>query len=536
MYAGGLAECPRRRPRRVTPERGPCRFLRPTPCHCAGARSAVHAHCLRRWQTIARANLQWAAGSTCHACNSGYTVNLADDGTRIPMGILGGTGLVGRKLAARLVCHPLFSLGPVLGSSATAGQLLSDVWRDKEKALEDHYGRALWEAAPVPDAIEGILVASVEALFQSNCKYVISCIAPALGHLEDALQRAGVVVFSISPHDRNVARNPLVVPEANGDDLLLSIASAAREPASFCEDGSPRPQTVPLIKSPNCVTCGVSVVLKALEDAYGVEGVSVTTFQALSGRGDAKYDRDLVVANVYPLAGTIERTDEYQRAELLRIFPRIVRCAVSAHRVPVQNGHFVDLKIQTRSPVRCADDVKRVLREFAPLSGLGLPSMPRAPIVVVDEAGRPRPKVDSDYEGGMSVCVGNVNTNDGFFDVSLSLVVNNVVRGAWGAALLNAELYELHIRPLVGRAAPKVATHHSPHKAPRRSGDVMAPIEKLARTKVDAEGSDHPQWGVLLRWAKGKGSSGNLAVEAHSGAKQHFGVGPWEEADDDATS
>ena len=154
---------------------------------------------------------------------------------------------------------------------------------------------------------------------------------------------------------------------------------------------------------------------------------------------------------MYPLRNTVERTDEYQRKELMRIFPLLKRCAVSAHRVPVQNGHFVDLKLQTKRPVTTKDEVKKILRDFAPLAGLGLPSMPDRPIVVLDEVGRPRPKLDSDYEGGMAVCVGNVHTNDGFFDVTLSLCVNNVVRGAWGAALLNLELYDLHVRPS-GRA------------------------------------------------------------------------------------
>ena len=73
---------------------------------------------------------------------------------------------------------------------------------------------------------------------------------------------------------------PLIVPEANGDNLLHAIAKAASEG----EDS-----TVPLVKSPNCVTCGSSVVLKAVDDAYGLVGVSMTTFQALSGRGDAKH-------------------------------------------------------------------------------------------------------------------------------------------------------------------------------------------------------------------------------------------------------
>merc|ERR1719375_698963 len=216
-------------------------------------------------------------------------------------------------------------------------------------------------------------------------------------------------------------------------------------------------ESLPLFKSPNCVTCGISVALKALDDAFGIAGVAVTTFQALSGRGDAKYEPSLVKSNVYPLTGTEERTDDYQRSELMRIFPGITRCSVSAHRVPVQNGHFVDLKIQTRKPIPSADVVKDVLRRFNPLadSGCHLPSQPAKPIVVVDTPGRPRPVQDKDYEQGIAVAVGNVRVNDGFFDLTCSLVVNNVVRGAWGAALINAELYHLHVRPIVASKQTK---------------------------------------------------------------------------------
>ena len=134
------------------------------------------------------------------------------------------------------------------------------------------------------------------------------------------------MVFSISPHARTIAANPLVVPEANAAVLLSTLAARAA--------GDP----FPLVKSPNCVTCGISVVLKAIDDAFGLDSVAVTTFQALSGRGDAKYEPHLVVGNVYPLTGTAEKTDDYQRAELQRIFPTLRRCTVAAHRVPVQVG------------------------------------------------------------------------------------------------------------------------------------------------------------------------------------------------------
>lgn len=105
---------------------------------------------------------------------------------------------------------------------------------------------------------------------------VVSAIAPQLGHIEDSLQAAGFKVFSISPHARTLKTNPLVVPEANAEVMLETLQARVA--------GAP----FPLIKSPNCVTCGISVVLKAIDNAFGIDSVAVTTFQALSGRGDAK--------------------------------------------------------------------------------------------------------------------------------------------------------------------------------------------------------------------------------------------------------
>eukprot|EP00929_Paragymnodinium_shiwhaense_P008032 TRINITY_DN111959_c0_g1_i1.p1 TRINITY_DN111959_c0_g1~~TRINITY_DN111959_c0_g1_i1.p1 ORF type:complete len:517 (+),score=125.75 TRINITY_DN111959_c0_g1_i1:115-1665(+) len=420
-------------------------FLDPTPCKCTGHRAKVHEECLRQWQSTALKNGQWHAGSRCHACHSPYTVLLTPQDQRTPIGIIGGTGLVGRALAARLLTHPVFRLGPIVGSSATVGRPFEEVWKAKEKALVDHYGSDLWKPQPFPEGLSGVTVQSQEELEASDCRYVVSAVAPRLGHIEDSLQEKGFVVFSISPHARTLPENPLVVPEANGDTLLNALL----------ENANLQKQRVPLIKSPNCVTCGISVVLKAIDAAFGLEAVAVTTFQALSGRGDAMYEPSLVVGNVYPLTGTEERTDDYQRSELMRIFPQLARCSVTAHRVPVQTGHFVDLKVQLRTKVSSAEAAKDVLRNFNPLEGLDLPSQPKQPIVVVDEVGRPRPLPDADHEGGMAVAVGNVRANDGFFDLTLSVVLNNVVRGAWGAALINAELYDLHMREVLAAKACK---------------------------------------------------------------------------------
>jgi hypothetical protein len=182
--------------------------------------------------------------------------------------------------------------------------------------------------------------------------------------------------------------------------------------------------------------------------------------------------------------------------------------------------------------VRSVAQVKALLRAFAPLQGLGLPSMPNAPIVVVDEVGRPRPLQDANYEGGMSVCVGNVHCNDGFFDVTLSIVVNNVVRGAWGAALINLELYDLHVRPLVARAAAKQ----------RAAGGVafaetMRNIRGYTEEKSSTEGHIKPHWDVLLKWAQINDEPRTPGTEVRDIERsvREFGVGPWEEDAGDAS-
>lgn len=122
--------------------------------------------------------------------------------------------------------------------------------------------------------------------------------------------------------------------------------------------------------------------------------------------------------------------------------------------MPVQTGHFVDIKLQTRESVRDGAQVEAVFEAFNPLHDLCLPSAPLKPIVVLREAGRPRPQQDAMHENGFAVAVGNIRTEDGFFDVTFSLVVNNEVRGAWGAALLNLELYEMYTK---GRSMMKLA-------------------------------------------------------------------------------
>ncbi|MFH0132181.1 Asd/ArgC dimerization domain-containing protein [Variovorax sp. EL159] len=334
---------------------------------------------------------------------------------KVSVGILGGTGMVGRRLAQLLIGHPWFELKAVIGQGSI-GEPYRDVWNRKERAVSTHYGSDFWREVPFPAELDHCHVLSLAEGLEDKGIEVLFAAVSAEGQAaeQQALDR-GRRVFSNSPYGRFDDENPLVITEVNGE----RIAEAR------------------FVKNPNCVTSGAVMILDALAP-LGLEGVAVTTFQSLSGRGDAKYPVDLVSGNVYPLHGSEERTEEYIAREIHKILDSDVPVSVSCNRVFVQEGHFVDLRIKTSRRPDVAE-LAALLEGYNPLKNVPLPSKPARPLVVCAEAGRPRPNQDCFHERGFSVAVGNLCTTDAMFEVRLQYVVNNLIRGAAGSALLNAE-------------------------------------------------------------------------------------------------
>jgi aspartate-semialdehyde dehydrogenase len=124
---------------------------------------------------------------------------------------------------------------------------------------------------------------------------------------------------------------------------------------------------------------------------------------------------------------------------------------VSAHtnRVPVEHGHTVCISVGFEDRVRPEDAIE-VLREWRGAEiARGLPTSPERPLIVSDEPDRPQPRRDVGAGRGMSVTVGRVR-GDALFDVKLVAMGDNIVRGAAGASVLNAELLAR-----AGRLAPR---------------------------------------------------------------------------------
>eukprot|EP01006_Ploeotia_vitrea_P046098 TRINITY_DN66991_c2_g2_i1.p1 TRINITY_DN66991_c2_g2~~TRINITY_DN66991_c2_g2_i1.p1 ORF type:complete len:447 (-),score=38.51 TRINITY_DN66991_c2_g2_i1:1066-2367(-) len=376
----------------------------------------------------------------------------------IRVGILGATGLVGRACANALANGKLsrhFSIAMVAGSPGSDGKNFKSTWIEKENNLMAHYGADMWHPTePHPNIPVSLNVVPFEEMLaaKDELDFVLSSIPARAGHLEDALLHAGHKVFSNSPYRRYDEDVPLTVLEVNGCDL-----------PGFSE--------LTYVKSPNCVSNGVSLVLKAIQDTFGLEAASITTFQSLSGRGDLKYSTDLVNHNVYPIGKTEENTEHYIHTELKKLFQDTppFKVSVSCQRVFVQKGHYVDLRLCVKRKNLHQEEVVSALENWRPLQDVSgsLVATPQTPLIVNTEIGMPRPLSCAfgaeEGPSGMQVVVGNISTTDEMFDIRCSLVVDNLDRGAFGGQLQNAEfvLRQMHLKnKLKATQKPEMAFFH----------------------------------------------------------------------------
>lgn len=336
---------------------------------------------------------------------------------RIPVGVLGATGVVGQELVRRLQSHPLFELVAVAASERSAGRRYGEVvqWRAPGEIPE---ATARLEVKPaVPDL---------------PCRLVFSALdATTARGAEEVFARTGYAVISNASAWRMDPQVPLVVPEVNPDHIRLARDQRFAPGA--------------IVTNPNCCVAGLALVLKPLLDAFGVEEVMVTTLQAVSGAGYPGLSALDVLGNVIPLIPGEEEKLQAEPAKILgslvggQMEPAPLRISAQAMRVPVLDGHTlsVSVRLGRRAPV---EDVRDVLGQWrgAP-QARGLPSAPQRPLVVSDDPNAPQPRRHLHAGNGMTVTVGRLRACT-VFDARLVALVHNGVRGAAGAALLNAEL------------------------------------------------------------------------------------------------
>lgn len=337
---------------------------------------------------------------------------------RIDVGLLGATGTVGTWLAAMLVDHPWFRLAEVGASPGSAGRAYGDA------AALDELPR---EAADV----RSLTLKSLSDEWSS--KLLLSALpSREAGAVEEELAGRGHVVVSNAASHRMDPDVPLIIPEINPDHIELAHRQERWAGA--------------IVTNPNCSVIGLALALAPLHRTFGLQAVSVVTLQALSGAGRPGPSAADMLDNVLP---HIRGEEEKLAVEPQKILGELVDGRVQAaefpvsaqtHRVAVAHGHLLAVSVQLKRRAG-PDEVGAALSGFKGATlDEALPSAPnRAVEVIEDDPTRPQPRLDRDRGGGMVVTVGRVRRCE-TLDVKFSALVHNLVRGAAGAALLNAEL------------------------------------------------------------------------------------------------
>ena len=352
----------------------------------------------------------------------------------IDIGILGATGVVGQQLVSILDGHPWFRVAWLGASERSAGKRYGDLpWRLPRSQPGD---AARLTVAPLdPAGAPRIVFSALDAA--------------VAGEAETAFARAGRLVVSNARNHRLDPLTPLVIPEVNADHLDLLIAQRR-------EQG----WTGAIVTNPNCSTVFIAMVLAALAP-FRPSRVLATTLQALSGAGHPGVPSLDILGNVIPhIAGEEEKIERETRKILGTIRGASIAdvdmvLSAQTTRVPVQDGHTALLSIALdASP--SLDDVRDALVSFrGPADVAALPTAPASPLAFAAGEDRPQPRLDVWAAGGMTVTCGRLRACP-VLGYKLVALGHNTVRGAAGAALLNAELLVARERRLRESAAEAV--------------------------------------------------------------------------------
>ena len=338
---------------------------------------------------------------------------------RIPVAVLGGTGTVGQRFVQLLERHPWFQITEIMASDQSAGRSYADAVGSRWKL-----------STRIPADVAKLRVRGPGDRLQARVLFS-ALDASVAGELEREYAGRGHFVSSNARNHRMDPKVPLVIPEVNRDHMELL-------------DLQPYKNGGGLVTNPNCSTIVIAMALAPLHRSFGVDAAIVTTFQAASGAGYPGVPSLDILGNVVPFIAGEEAKIESETQKILgRIGPKGIAHAelpVSAlcHRVPVIDGHQMAICLRLKTNT----SRKRILAAwegFRPLQKLGLPSAPEAPIEARPEDDRPQPRLDADRAGGMGVTVGRLRPCP-VLEWKFEAVGHNTIRGAAGAAILNAEI------------------------------------------------------------------------------------------------
>ena len=343
--------------------------------------------------------------------------------SKVPVGILGATGVVGQRFVQMLELHPWFEVAWLAASDRSEGRLYGEAvrWRMKTE-LPPHLAEMRVSRA-TPDGAPKVVFAALDAAIAAD--------------LEPRFADAGCAVVSNSSALRMQSDVPLVIPEVNADHIkLLECQSWRRKSHGF------------VVTNPNCSAIGLAMALAPLHQQFEIETVIAVTMQAVSGAGYPGVASLDILGNVIPY---IAKEEEKMQEETLKLLGKLDGSKVvsagfgmSAHcnRVAVEDGHTESVSVKLNKKAG-PEEIIRSWNEFRSIpQELQLPSAPAQPVRYLGSADRPQPRFDVDAGSGMTATVGRLRPC-GVLDWKFTVLSHNTIRGAAGAALLNAELLKV---------------------------------------------------------------------------------------------
>jgi aspartate-semialdehyde dehydrogenase len=340
---------------------------------------------------------------------------------KIPVSILGATGMVGQRFVSLLDRHPWFQVVALTGSDRSIGRTYGEACR--------------WVmTAPMPDYARTMVVQPTEPDSESTLAFS-ALPADLAREAEPKYARAGKGICSNASAFRMEPDVPLLIPDVNPDHTrLIDIQRKNRGWKGF------------IATNPNCTSTGLTMALRPILDAFGIRRAIVVSMQAISGAGYPGVASLDILDNVIPnIGGSEEEKVETEPRKMLgalsdgKIEPAAFTMSAHTNRVAVSDGHTVCVSLELGKRAS-PEEIREALERYEfPVAVRGLPSLPEKFISVREEQDRPQPRKDRHTGNGMTAVVGRIRP-DPVWDIKFVVLSHNTIRGAAGGALLNAEL------------------------------------------------------------------------------------------------
>jgi aspartate-semialdehyde dehydrogenase len=346
---------------------------------------------------------------------------------KLDIGILGATGMVGQRFIQLLENHPWFRITWLAASDRSSGKRYEDA--------------AKWRLdTPCPERMARMTLSPAEP--EGSPKIIFAALdADIAREMEPKFAAAGCAVVSNSSAFRMHPNVPLVIPEVNADHLhLIEDQSWRKESGGY------------IVTNPNCSAIGLVLALKPIEERFGIEQIFVSTMQAVSGAGYPGVASMDILGNVVPYIKNEEEKMQEETLKLLgsldgghgrqEIRPLAARMSAHCNRVAVEDGHTESVSIKLGNKLgrpATREELLAAWAEFQPLKGQDLPTAPAQPVEWIAAEDRPQPRLDKNRGRGMTASVGRLRPC-GLLDWKFTVLSHNTIRGAAGAAIVNAEL------------------------------------------------------------------------------------------------